>query len=56
MGTDIPDESFAMESNDLMISRIQGRSSNIKITYKEDLELLKKFITRTGTGFDLLCM
>ena len=53
MGTDIPDESFAMESNDLMISRIQGRSSNIKITYKEDLELLKKFITRTGTGFDL---
>ncbi len=42
-----------MESNDLMISRIQGRSSNIKITYKEDLELLKKFITRTGTGFDL---
>ena len=53
IGTDIPDESFAMESNDLMISRIQGRSSNIKITYKEDLELLKKFITRTGTGFDL---
>lgn len=49
----IPDESFVMESKNLIISRIQGRSSNIKITHKEDLELLNKFVTRTGTGFDL---
>ena len=53
LGTAIPDESFVMESKNLIISRIQGRSSNIKITHKEDLELLNKFVTRTGTGFDL---
>lgn len=49
----IPDESFAMESLDLCISKIKGRSSNIKITYQEDLDLLRQFSTRTGTGFDL---
>ena len=48
-----PDESFAMESENYTISRIDGRSSNIKITHKEDLELLSQFVTRTGTGFDL---
>jgi 2-C-methyl-D-erythritol 4-phosphate cytidylyltransferase/2-C-methyl-D-erythritol 2,4-cyclodiphosphate synthase len=48
-----PDESFAMESQNYKISRIDGRSSNIKITHKEDLDLLRRFITRTGTGFDL---
>ena len=53
LDTAIPDESFVMESKNLIISRIQGRSSNIKITHKEDLELLNKFVTRTGTGFDL---
>ena len=30
-----------------------GKSSNIKITFKEDLETLQKFSTRTGTGFDM---
>ena len=48
-----PDESFAMETANYTISRIEGRSSNIKITHKEDLELLSQFLTRTGTGFDL---
>jgi 2-C-methyl-D-erythritol 4-phosphate cytidylyltransferase len=49
----IPDESFAMESLDLSVSKIKGRSSNIKITYQEDLDLLRQFSTRAGTGFDL---
>ena len=30
-----------------------GARSNIKITEPEDLELLNKFLTRSGTGFDL---
>ena len=42
-----------METANYTISRIEGRSSNIKITHKEDLELLSQFLTRTGTGFDL---
>ena len=52
-GITVPDESFAIESGDLVISRIKGKSSNIKITQREDLELLEQFKTRTGTGFDL---
>ena len=49
----IPDESFAIESQNLAVSRIKGRTSNIKITHKEDISLLQKFSTRVGTGFDL---
>ena len=49
----IPDESFAIESQNLDISRLMGRSSNIKITHKDDINLLRKFSTRVGTGFDL---
>ena len=49
----IPDESFALESQNLDISRLKGRSSNIKITHKDDINLLRKFSTRVGTGFDL---
>lgn len=49
----IPDESFAIESQSLDISRLMGRSSNIKITHKDDINLLRKFSTRVGTGFDL---
>lgn len=49
----IPDESFAIESQNLDISRLKGRSSNIKITHKDDINLLRKFSTRVGTGFDL---
>ena len=52
-GIDIPDESFAMERKGFSISRLKGRSSNIKITHIEDLHLLEKFSTRAGTGFDL---
>jgi 2-C-methyl-D-erythritol 4-phosphate cytidylyltransferase/2-C-methyl-D-erythritol 2,4-cyclodiphosphate synthase len=52
-GIDIPDESFAMERKGFSISRLKGRSSNIKITHIEDLDLLEKFSTRAGTGFDL---
>jgi len=49
----IPDESFAIESQNLAVSRIKGRTSNIKITHKEDISLLQKFSTRVGIGFDL---
>ena len=52
-GIDVPDESFAMERKGFSISRLKGRSSNIKITHIEDLDLLEKFSTRAGTGFDL---
>ena len=48
-----PDESFAIEYANLKTSRIQGRRSNIKITEPEDLEILNKFSTRSGIGFDL---
>ena len=50
---DVPDESFALEYGGFDVSRILGSSSNIKITYKDDLRLLSKFNTRTGTGFDV---
>lgn len=49
----IPDESFVMEKMGYSISKIQGKADNIKITYPQDINLLKKFNTRTGTGFDL---
>ncbi len=48
-----PDESSAIEYVNLKTSRIQGRRSNIKITEPEDLEILNKFSTRSGIGFDL---
>ena len=50
---DIPDESFAIEHIGLKSSRILGRRTNIKITEKHDFDLLNKFITRGGIGFDL---
>ena len=52
-GMNIPDESFALEYSGFNVSRILGSRSNIKITYKDDLKLLSKFNTRTGTGFDV---
>ena len=48
-----PDESFAIEYANLKTSKIKGRRSNIKITEPEDLEILNKFSTRSGIGFDL---
>ena len=48
-----PDESFAIEYSNLKTSKIRGRRSNIKITEPEDLEILNKFLTRSGIGFDL---
>ena len=48
-----PDESFAIEYSDLTLSKVMGARSNIKITEPEDVELLSKFLTRSGTGFDL---
>ncbi len=48
-----PDESFAIEYANLKTSKIKGRRSNIKITEPEDLEILNKFLTRSGIGFDL---
>lgn len=50
---EVPDESFVFEFSNLKITKVLGRSSNIKITFKEDLELVRKFSTRIGTGFDL---
>tara|TARA_Y100000385_G_scaffold234088_1_gene247211 strand:+ start:2139 stop:3278 length:1140 start_codon:yes stop_codon:yes gene_type:complete len=52
-GVNVPDESFALEYSGFNVSRILGSRSNIKITYKDDLKLLSKFNTRTGTGFDV---
>jgi len=49
----IPDESFAIEHMGLQCSRILGRRSNVKITEKHDFDLLNKFNTRGGIGFDL---
>ncbi len=49
----IPDESFAIEHMGLRSSRILGRRSNLKITEKYDFDLLNKFNTRGGIGFDL---
>ena len=48
-----PDESSAIEYSNLKLSKIKGRRSNIKITEPDDLEILNKFLTRTGMGFDL---
>ena len=48
-----PDESFAIEYSDLTLSKVMGARSNIKVTEPEDVELLSKFLTRSGTGFDL---
>lgn len=48
-----PDESFAIEYLNLKTSKIKGRRSNIKITEHEDIEILNKFLTRSGIGFDL---
>jgi len=50
---DVPDESFVMESKGNKVLKILGNSTNIKITFPEDIELVNKFNTRTGTGFDL---
>ncbi|MDB4252757.1 2-C-methyl-D-erythritol 4-phosphate cytidylyltransferase [Gammaproteobacteria bacterium] len=52
-GINIPDESFVMEKMNYSLSKVKGKSSNIKITYAEDLHLLQKFNTRTGIGYDL---
>ena len=52
-GINIPDESFVMEKMNYSLTKIKGSSSNIKVTYPEDIDLLKKFNTRVGTGFDL---
>jgi len=49
----IPDESFAIEYMGHQSSRILGRRSNIKITEIHDFDLLNKFTTRGGIGFDL---
>ena len=48
-----PDESFAIEYLNLKTSKVKGRRSNIKITEYEDIEILNKFLTRSGVGFDL---
>ena len=48
-----PDESFAIEYSNLKTSKIKGRRSNIKITESDDLDMLNKFLTRSGIGFDL---
>ena len=48
-----PDESFAIEYSNLKTSKIKGRRSNIKITEPDDLDMLNKFLTRSGIGFDL---
>ncbi len=50
---DSPDESFAIEHSNLKLSKIKGRRSNIKITEAEDIEILNKFLVRSGSGFDL---
>ena len=50
---DVPDESFVMESQGYNVSKIEGKASNIKITYNHDLNLLRKLNSRVGSGFDL---
>jgi 2-C-methyl-D-erythritol 4-phosphate cytidylyltransferase/2-C-methyl-D-erythritol 2,4-cyclodiphosphate synthase len=50
---DVPDESFVMEHENYLVSKIEGKASNIKITHSHDLDLVKKFNARVGTGFDL---
>lgn len=50
---DVPDESFVMESQGYHVSKIEGKASNIKITYNHDLNLLRKLNSRVGSGFDL---
>lgn len=52
-GLEIPDESFALEYCGFSVSKLLGSRDNIKITYKDDLKLLSKFNTRTGTGYDV---
>ena len=44
---DVPDESYAMERMGYKVLKILGNSSNIKVTFPEDLELVNKFNTRT---------
>lgn len=48
-----PDESFALERSGFLVDKIIGNRGNIKITYKEDIQLISKFNTRSGTGFDV---
>ena len=48
-----PDESFAIEYSNLKTSKIKGRRSNIKVTEPDDLDILNKFLIRSGIGFDL---
>ena len=48
-----PDESYAIEYAKLPLSKVRGKRSNIKITEKDDLELLNSFLNRSGIGFDL---
>ena len=50
---EVPDESFALEHSQFLVDKVQGQRNNIKITYKEDIDLISKFLTRTGTGYDL---
>ena len=50
---EVPDESFALEHSQFLVDKVQGQRNNIKITYKEDIDLIYKFLTRTGTGYDL---
>ena len=42
-----------MEHENYLVSKIEGKASNIKITHSRDLDLVKKFNARVGTGFDL---
>ena len=48
-----PDESSAIEYSNLKLSKVKGTRSNIKVTEKEDVKILNKFLTRSGIGFDL---
>lgn len=48
-----PDESFAIEYANLPLSKVKGSRSNIKVTEREDLEILNNFLIRSGVGFDL---
>ena len=50
---DSPDESSAIEHSNLKLSKVKGARTNINVTEKEDVKILNKFLTRSGTGFDL---
>ena len=52
-GIDAPDESFAIEYAGFDLVKIPGKTSNIKITYREELEFFNRYLVRSGIGFDL---